>query len=170
MRLTALELASVLVVSAVVAYAAGTVAARDRDLREAMAGDWRAGFVLEHAFPDSPGEAGRPVTADVHIDADSPGPARSAAAPAAGGVRGDLRVFGIRGHVLHGASVRAARGDSVQVTLGTGAHAVVLTGQMTNGRVRGRWSRVSRAETEAGHFDMARDTARSADPPRGDGR
>jgi hypothetical protein len=163
MRLTALELASVLVVSAVLAYAAGSTAGRDRDLREAMAGDWRAVFILEHAFPDAPGEAGSPVAARVRIDADPPEPARSAAAPAAAGLRGDLRVFGMRGHVLGGAGVRAARGDSVQVTLGTGARAVVLTGRMTNGRVRGRWSRVSRTETEAGHFEMSRDTGRFAD-------
>lgn len=138
MRLTALELASALVVSAVVAYSAGAVAARYRALREGMAGDWRAGFVLEHAFPDSPGEAGRPVVAHVHVDADPPGPARSAAAPAASGLRGDLRVFGMRGHALHGAAVRAARGDSVRVTLGSGARAVVLTGRMMDGGVRGR--------------------------------
>jgi hypothetical protein len=168
MKLSALELASALVLAAVVAYSAGGVAARTDGTVAGLAGDWQAAFTLDHAYPRDEDDLGRTVAARVHIDPGPPGPSRSTDDARPDALDGDLRVFGLRGEALRGTRVHPARGDSVEITLGSGGREVVLVGKVQCARVAGRWRRASRAETETGHFELRRSAAASV--PDGAGR
>lgn len=162
MKLNTLELASVLALTAVVAYSAGSVAAHQGATPALLAGDWQAAFTAEHAFPSHAGDAGRTVAARVHIGEARPEPSRSTHPPSPASLEGDLVVFGLRGYGLRGVAVRPAHGDSVQVTLGRGARAVVLTGRLQCDRVTGRWRHTSRVETETGRFELRREPGRGS--------
>lgn len=159
MKLHALELASVLALSAVVAYSAGSVAARADGTAAGLAGDWQGAFTLDGAYPPRNDAVGRTVRARVHIDVGRPATAHAARDPRPAALDGDLRVFGMRGGSLRGARVQAARGDSVRIILGSGARTVVLVGRVGCGRVTGRWRHGSRAETETGRFELRRGPA-----------
>lgn len=161
MKLNTLEVASVLLLAAVLAYSAGSVSAHGGGTDVLLAGDWQAAFTVEHAFPPGDG-VGRTAAARVHIGDALPEPSRSTANAAPDALRGDLGVFGLRGHALRGAEVRRAHGDSVQVTLGTGTRAVVLTGRLECGRFAGHWRHASRVQAETGRFELRRDTARGS--------
>ncbi len=155
MKLTDVELASVLLLAAVVAYSAGSVAAHEGGADVRLTGDWRAAFTVEQAFPRGDG-MGR-TAARVHIEATAAEPSRSTAEGVPDALRGDLRPLGLRGQGLRGAVVRPVRGDSLEVTLGSGARTVVLTGRLECGRMTGRWRHASRGETAAGRFEMRRE-------------
>jgi hypothetical protein len=158
MKLTTLELAAALALAAVVSYSAGSVAARDADTVAGVSGDWQASFTVDRAFPRQTGDPVRTADARVHLDLARPLPARSAAALRPDALDGDLRVFGMRGEALRGAEIHPARGDSVEITLGSGARAVVLTGKPECGRITGHWRHESRAEAETGRFELRRGT------------
>lgn len=156
MKLSAMEGTAILLLAGVVAYSAGTVTRRGDDTTAGLAGDWQARFTMDHAYPPRENAVGRTVAARVHIGAAPPSPSRSTSDARPHALEGDLRAFGIGGGDLRGARVHAARGDSMEVTLGSGPQALVLVGRLECGRMAGRWRHASRVEMETGHFELRR--------------